>query len=165
MKHFWTWVFYVWACTFFFSFIVTCIHLRCYVTSDVHFIICVFLEKEKIKRFSEPKKEGYNILLNVLLVYFSFWLKNYFDMCFDHLIKVYVSHDHYYSTSHMIINHLYLYKHVLNVMTIYFQKEKKLKHLNSIYSSNDLNKMKQKRNLSLQLIETLRIIINIPKRG
>ncbi len=99
--------------------------------------------KETIKRFSEPKKEGYNILLNVLLVYFSFWLKNYFDMCFDHLIKIYVSHDHYYSTSHMIIKHLYLYKHVLNVMTIYFQKEKKHKHLNN-YLSNDLNKMKQK---------------------
>ncbi len=86
-------------------------------------------------------------------------------MCFDHLIKIYVSHDHYYSTSHMIINHLYLYKHVLNVMIIYFQKEKKLKHLKSMYLSNDLNKMKQKRNLSLQLMETLRIIINIPKRG
>jgi hypothetical protein len=57
--------------------------------------------KNKIKRFSEPKKEGYNILLNVLHVYFSFWLKKYFDMCFDHLIKIYASHDHYYSTSHM----------------------------------------------------------------
>ncbi len=93
---------------------------------------------------SEPKKEGYNILLNVLLVYFSFWLKNYFDMCFDNLIKIYVSHNHYYNTSHMIINHLYLYKHVLNVKTIYFQKRKKLKHLKYMYLSNDLNKMKQK---------------------
>jgi hypothetical protein len=50
-------------------------------------------------------------------------------------------------------------------MIINFQKEKKLKHLKSMYLSNDLNKMKQKRNLSLQLMETLRIIINFPKRG
>jgi hypothetical protein len=99
MKHFLTWVFYVWECTIFFSFTVICIHSNCSITSDVHLIICVFREKETIKRFSESKKEGYNILFSVFIVYFSFWLKINFDMCFDHLMKIYVSHDHYYSTT------------------------------------------------------------------
>jgi hypothetical protein len=45
----------------------------------------------------------------------------------------------------MITNYLYLYKHVLNDMGIFFQKRKeKPKHLKFAYLSNYLNKMKQK---------------------
>jgi hypothetical protein len=59
--------FYVWACTHFVSFIVIYTHLRCHITNDVHLILYALCEKEKIQRFSEPKKEGCNILLDVLL--------------------------------------------------------------------------------------------------
>jgi hypothetical protein len=58
--------------------------------------MCALCE-EAIERFSEPKKDRCNILLNVLTMYFSFWLKPYFDMCFDNLIQIYASH-HYYIT-------------------------------------------------------------------
>jgi hypothetical protein len=44
-------------------------------------------------------------------------------MCFDNLIKIYASY-HYYNTSHMIINHLQLYKHVLSDIGNYFSKNK-----------------------------------------
>jgi hypothetical protein len=47
-----------------------------------------------IKKNSGLKRERCIILFNVFPMYF-FWLENYFDMCFDILIKFYVSH-HYY---------------------------------------------------------------------
>jgi hypothetical protein len=61
------------------------------------------------------KKKGCTIFFN----FFFFGLRNYFDMCFDNLIKFYMSF--LYNTSHMLSNYLSLYKHVLNVMDIYFQ--------------------------------------------
>jgi len=51
----------------FFFFIVVCIHFRCYPTSDVHPIMCVLYEK---KQLEISVKQGYNILFNVLLMYF-----------------------------------------------------------------------------------------------
>jgi hypothetical protein len=57
--------FYVWACTFFFSFIVICIHLKCYTTSDVQFIMW----KEKL--VNQKRKD---VLFDVFLMYFLFWL-------------------------------------------------------------------------------------------
>jgi hypothetical protein len=53
----------------FLFFIVVCIHLRCYTTSDVHLIMCI-IWKETIENFIEPKNEGYNIIFNVFLMYF-----------------------------------------------------------------------------------------------
>ncbi len=49
-----------------------------------------------IKRFSAPKNEGCNIF-SMFSYVFSFLTKKLFDMCFDNLIKIYVSH-HYYIT-------------------------------------------------------------------
>jgi hypothetical protein len=40
-----------------------------------------------IEKFSEPKKVGSYVLLNVILMYFSLWHKNIIDVCFDNLIK------------------------------------------------------------------------------
>ncbi len=75
--------FYVWACTHLFSLIVIYTHFRCYITSDVHFIMYALCEKERNERFGELKKEGCNILLDVLPLYEKNWFKTYFDMCFD----------------------------------------------------------------------------------
>ncbi len=45
-------------------------------------------------------------------------------MCFDNLIKFYVSH--YYSKNYNIISiHIYLYKHILSDMDIYLSFTKK----------------------------------------
>jgi len=55
---------------------------------------------------------------------FFFLAKTYFDMCFDNLIKFYIT-SLMYGTSHIILAHLYLYKHVLNNMGIYLSKEKR----------------------------------------
>ncbi len=48
----------------------------------------------------------------------------------------------------MITNYLYLYKHILNDMGIFFQKRKeKPKHLNFTYLLNYLNKKQKIRQL------------------
>jgi hypothetical protein len=81
----------------FFSFIVV-LHLLKVLHnkwSSPHYV-CI-MRKEKIERFSEPKKEGCNILLNVLPMYLPFQLFDYLwqeCMCFENLIKIYGSH-HY----------------------------------------------------------------------
>jgi len=67
--------------------------------------------------------EGCNILFIVDPMFF-FLAKTYFDMCFDNLIKFYIT-SLMYGTSHIILVHLYLYKHVLNNMDIYLSKEKR----------------------------------------
>jgi hypothetical protein len=46
----------------FFSFIMVCTHLKCYITSDVHLIMW----KEMIERIKGSKKERCNILLHIL---------------------------------------------------------------------------------------------------
>jgi hypothetical protein len=76
----------------FFPFIVVCTHLRCYITSNIHFI----MRKEMIQRFSEPKEDRCNILFNVFPIQYTF-LFDFLNMYFDHFIKIYASH-HYYKT-------------------------------------------------------------------
>ncbi len=105
MEHFSSWVFYAWTCTHFLPLIMVCIHLKCYITNDVHFIMCVFMWKEMIEKFNEPKIERCNIIFNVFPMYFCFWFKTYFDMCFDNLTKIYASH-HYYVTQPIWLIHL-----------------------------------------------------------
>jgi len=59
----------------------------------------------------------------------KFWLQNYFDMCFEILIKCITSL--LYGACSIISTHLYLF----NDMSIYLPKEKKKKpkHLKPIY--------------------------------
>ncbi len=42
-------IFCVWTCTFYFSFIVACTHLKCYTISNVHIIMCALCEKNWLK--------------------------------------------------------------------------------------------------------------------
>jgi hypothetical protein len=51
--------------------IVVCIHLKCYITSDVHLIIGALCEKQQLKDLINQKK-GCNILFNVLPMFFFF---------------------------------------------------------------------------------------------
>ncbi len=44
-----------WNAHIFFSFIVVCIHLRFYITSDVHFIMCGLREKTQSKDLVNQK--------------------------------------------------------------------------------------------------------------
>jgi len=63
MDNFLSWVFLMFRhAPIFFSFIVVCTHLRCYITSDVHLIMCALCEKNDWK-YNEPKNEGCNIHL------------------------------------------------------------------------------------------------------
>jgi len=79
-----------------FSFLHYGLHSRTKVLHNkwclVHYVCIMW--KETIEIFSEPKNEECNILFNVFPMFF-FWLKTCLDMCFDNLIKIYVSH-HYY---------------------------------------------------------------------
>jgi hypothetical protein len=52
-----------------------------------HFIMW----NKTIERINEPKKKGC-IISSMFFMYIFFWLKTYFHMCFDHLIKFYASH-------------------------------------------------------------------------
>jgi hypothetical protein len=56
-------------------------------------------------------------------MFLKFWLQNYFDMCFDNLIKYITSL--LSNVCSMILTHLYLYKNVFNDMNIHLSKEKK----------------------------------------
>jgi len=78
---------------FFFSLIVVFNHLSCYTTSDVHFIMCALCEKKWLKELMDPKKKDV-LFSSMFFLCFFFWLKKYFDMCFDNLINFYASH-HY----------------------------------------------------------------------
>jgi len=50
MEHFLLWVFYVLACAHvLFLLIMVSIHLKCYITNDVHLIICALCEKKQLK--------------------------------------------------------------------------------------------------------------------
>jgi hypothetical protein len=67
-----------------------------------------------------------NIVLNVFPIYFSFWLKHYFDMCFDHLIKFNMCITSLLNNmNHMISTHLYLYMNVLSDIGICLSNPKK----------------------------------------
>jgi hypothetical protein len=105
-------------------FIVVCIHLGCYTTSNVHLIICALYEKELLKEFVNQKRKNVPFFLMFFLCSFSFWLKFilicvliiWLSLCITLLL---------YSTSHMISTHLYLYKCVLSDIGISFEKEGK----------------------------------------
>jgi hypothetical protein len=75
-----------------------------------------------IKRINGPKKERSIIFFNAFLIFKNFG-QNYFEMCFDNLIKCITSH--LYNACYMISTHLCLYKNVFNDMNIHFLKEKK----------------------------------------
>ncbi len=103
------------------------------------FVVCQNLPSIRIKVFTSIHVHPQKILIIVLgyktkkgkMYHFfqcfflkkKFWLQNYFDMCFDHLIKCITSL--LYSACSMISTHLYLYKNVFNGMNIHFSKEKK----------------------------------------
>jgi hypothetical protein len=65
-------------------------------------------------------------------MFLKFWLQNYFDMCFEILIKCITPL--LYGACSIISTHLYLYKNLFNDMSIHLSKEKKKpKHLKPIY--------------------------------
>ncbi len=106
-----------------FSFIVICTHIRCH-TTNVHFILCAYMWKDTILKNSRPKKERWTIFFIVLSI-FSFWFKNYFDMCFHNLIKFYASHLYYIIKAIWYQSiYTFLYKQVLSAMGICLSKEK-----------------------------------------
>jgi len=128
--HFWWSIFYQEFPMFghahiFLCFIVVCIHLGCYTTSDVHLIISALYENKLLKEFVNQKRK--NVPLS-LMFFFFFWLKIIL-ICvliiwLSSLITLLL-----YSTSHMISTHLYLYKCVLSDIGISFKKEGKNLHI------------------------------------
>jgi hypothetical protein len=50
-------------------FIVVCIQLGCYTTSDVHFIICALYEKKLVKEFVNQKRKNVPFSLMFLCSY------------------------------------------------------------------------------------------------
>ncbi len=86
--------------------------------------------KEIIEGIGGLNIKGFNIniVVNVLPIYFSFWLKHYFDTCFDHVIKFNLCITSLlYNTNHMITIHLYLYMNVLSDIGICLSNPKKKK--------------------------------------
>jgi hypothetical protein len=118
------WVFYVWAWTYFFSFIMICTYLRCYTPSDVHLIMHALCEKKQLKELMDQKSEDVLFSSMFFPMFLKFWLQSYFDMWFDNLIKYITSL--LYNEYSMILTHLYLYKNVFSDMNIHLSKEKKI---------------------------------------
>jgi hypothetical protein len=77
----------------FFFFIVVCIHLTCYTTSDVHLIIYVLYEKKQLK--ISVKQRMKVIIFSSMFFLCIFLVIIYFDMIFYNLIKIYASHHSY----------------------------------------------------------------------
>jgi hypothetical protein len=98
----------------FFSFIVVCIHLNCYITNDVHFIMCVLCEKKWVKKLVDQKKKMY-YFLQCSYKYF-FWIKKYFDNILIIFFNLMHITSLLYNTCHLISTHVYLYKHVWTVI-------------------------------------------------
>jgi hypothetical protein len=115
-------VFYVWAWTFFFLFrcdlhLLKVLDTKCY---SPHYVCIMW--KEMIEKINGPIEESFTIFLNVFLMFKKIWLQNYFDICFDNLIKYITSL--LYSACSMISTHLYLYNNFFNDMNIHFSKKK-----------------------------------------
>jgi len=68
-----------------FSSIVICIHLKCYIASDVHFIMVCIMWKETIEKLVNQKMK--DVLFYVFPMYFSFWL-----ICFSIIWLSFVHH-------------------------------------------------------------------------
>jgi hypothetical protein len=90
--------------------IMVCTHLRCYITSDVHLIMCALCEKKQLKDLLNQRKKKKNSQCFFLCIYFL--IKKYFDMCFANLIEILCITSLLYNKNHMITNHLYIYEHV-----------------------------------------------------
>jgi hypothetical protein len=143
MEHFLLWIFYVWACTYFFSFNLTCIHSTCY-TSDVHLIMCELCEKNWLKELVDYKKK-YVLFSSMFFIYiyrynFDFFTKMYFD----HLLKFCVSYCYY------IAQAIHDSNPFIPLQTCFklhgyssFKKKKKPKYLKCRYLANYFKKMKQ----------------------
>ncbi len=136
------WVFFVWTCTHFLLYHYSLDSLKVLDNKWCWFHYVWIMWNFFFERFSKPKKEGCNSPLDVLPMYFFFWLKTYFDMCFDNLIKIYASH-HYYiaqviwqQTMHWTCFKWHGY--------LFFEREKNPQQLKPTDLSNCLNKMEQK---------------------
>jgi hypothetical protein len=86
--------------------------------------MCVLCEKKQLKKIVDQKEKIYDFPQCSSYVFFFFLLKKY-------------------NTSHIILTHLYFYKHTLNDMYL-SKEEKNPKHLKLIYLSNYLNNRKLK---------------------
>jgi len=128
-------------CTLFFPlFIVVCIHLKCY-TSHIHLIMCALCENTWLTKLLDLKKK--DVLFSSM--FFFLWLKFYFDVCLDHLIKFYASH-HYYILETIWYQLIYTCTHMFWVTYIFiFQKKgENLKRLKTYIFVKLLTKMKLK---------------------
>jgi hypothetical protein len=100
------------------SFILVCIHLKCYITNDVHFIMCALCEKKWLKKWVDQKKKMHYFFQCSSKVFFWYfvWKKIILIcvliICFSlmHITSL------LYNTSHFISTHVYMYKHVLSVI-------------------------------------------------
>jgi hypothetical protein len=67
-------------------FIVICIHLRCYIISDVPLIMCALCDKKPLKDLVDKKRKD----LIFFLMFFYLFL-----IFFNNWIKFYALHDYY----------------------------------------------------------------------
>jgi hypothetical protein len=58
------------------SFVVVCIHIKCYITNDVHFIMCALCEKKWLKKLVDQKRK--NVLFSSMFFYNFFLDKKLF---------------------------------------------------------------------------------------
>jgi hypothetical protein len=67
----------------FFSFIVACTCLKCYITNDVHLIMCASCEKKKLKDLMNHKRKGviFSSLFFLCISIFSFLIICGKDVC------------------------------------------------------------------------------------
>jgi hypothetical protein len=67
----------------FFSFIVACTHLKCYITNDVHLIMCALCEKKILKDLMNQKRKGVMIssMFFLCISLFSFLIICDNDVC------------------------------------------------------------------------------------
>jgi hypothetical protein len=70
----------MWACTYFFFFVMICTHLKCYTPSDVHLIMCALCEKKWLKELLHQKRNEilFSSMFFLWVFYFDYF---YFFIC------------------------------------------------------------------------------------
>ncbi len=73
-EHFLSQIFYLCACTYFFSFIEVYTHLRHYTTIDVHFMMCALHGKKQLKELMDQKKKKKHVFDVFPMLFFKLLL-------------------------------------------------------------------------------------------
>jgi len=150
----------MWACTYFFFFVMICTHLKCYTPSDVHLVMCALCEKKWLKELLHQKRN--KILFSSMFFLWFFYFDFFFFFFFFFLVFLFCFFFFFFICVLIIwlsfMHHIIIMQHMFHDLNPFiplqtcfkwtwvfiFQKRgRRFKHSNFIYVLSHLTKMKQ----------------------